>query len=167
MSRASRIFQIFFGFIIGIVILTGASAAAAYYFLTRLTEAPPKPVFSEELPKKTAPKAAKPAASKTEKSTATTQPSEQASPKAPEELEPGAYKARVTWSEGLSLRDEPSTDANKAGGVAFKQELIVIKDSDDGKWQKVRIPSSNTEGWVKAGNLEKIDEKAEEKESGQ
>ncbi|MBD2577232.1 SH3 domain-containing protein [Oscillatoria sp. FACHB-1406] len=166
MSRASRIFQIFFGFIIGIVILAGASAAAAYYFLTRLTDTPPKPVFSEELPKKTAPKAAKPA-SKTEKTTPTPQPSQEVSPKPPEELEPGAYKARVTWSEGLSLRDEPTTDGNRVGGVAFKEELIVIKDSDDGKWQKVRIPSSNTEGWIKSGNIEKIDEKTEDKQNGQ
>ncbi|HEY9604967.1 MAG TPA: SH3 domain-containing protein, partial [Allocoleopsis sp.] len=79
-------------------------------------------------------------------------------PKAtPKPLPPGAYKARVTWSEGLIVRDSPSVEGNRVGGVALNQEVIVLKDSPDGKWQQVRVTAEGEqEGWVRSGNVERI-----------
>jgi hypothetical protein len=73
-----------------------------------------------------------------------------------EDLPAGAYQAKVTWSTGLSLRSEPSTDAERIGGVDYNAELIILSTSNDNQWQKVRVPSSGQEGWVKSGNVEKI-----------
>jgi hypothetical protein len=155
----SGIFQFLIGFVLGISLLVGSGAAAAYYFFTKLAATPPKPTFAEEQPQESpvsqpvsspvaanSPQAQQPSPSPT--------PSESPTP----ELPPGAYKARVTWPEGLSLRDGPSLEANRIGGVAFNREIIILEVSSDQNWQKVRFPNSDRECWVKAGNVEKINE---------
>jgi hypothetical protein len=58
----------------------------------------------------------------------------------------------------LILRDASGPDAARIGGVAFKQEVIVLQESDDQKWQKVRVADGDQEGWIKAGNIERINE---------
>ncbi|NEP09850.1 MAG: SH3 domain-containing protein [Symploca sp. SIO2C1] len=153
----SGVAQFIIGFFLGISLLVGAGVAAGYYFFTKLSDTPEKPIFPEEKPKPspsaktaTSPKASpspldkKPAPTPTE------------SPK--KKLEPGAYKATVTWPEGLSLRDKPSANANRIGGIAYNQEIIILKDSDDKLWQKVRLPDTSQEGWVRAGNVKKVGE---------
>ena len=32
---------------------------------------------------------------------------------------------------------------------------VPLEDSADGKWQRVRLPWSGQEGWVKAGNIKR------------
>jgi len=148
----SGIFKFFIGFIIGIFLLAAGGAATAYYFWIKLSAIPSKPIFAEERPKPaqitkkaSSSKASKPKASKASTPT-----------KSPEKvLPPGAYKARVTWPEGLSLRDSPSMDSNRIGSVASKQEVFVLKESDDQKWQQIRLIDGDQEGWIKAGNTEK------------
>ncbi|MEC4984148.1 MAG: SH3 domain-containing protein [Oscillatoria sp. PMC 1068.18] len=141
----SNIIQLLIGVIIGLTLLTATAGGIGYYFLTKLSAHPAKPVFAEE--KKTANTA--------DSATESSETAKEAQPKE-EKLPPGAYKAKVTWSEGLSLRDTPSEDANRIGGIAFEQEIIILKESDDNNWQKVRIPETKEEGWVKAGNVEKV-----------
>lgn len=151
----SGVAQFIVGFFLGISILIGSSAATAYYFFTKLAVVPPKPIFPEEVPKNTsvAKQEGSQPKSEEDKPQASNTPSQPAQPK----LEPGAYKARVTWPEGLSLRDSPSLNANRIGGIAYNREIIIIKDSDDKKWQQIRIPESQQEGWVKAGNVRRVD----------
>lgn len=146
------------GFTVALLLLVGAGAATGYYFLTRLTTAPPKPVFPEERPKPKPIAKGKNSNSKKLTSTSLVKPSSTASS---EKLEPGAYKARVSWREGLSLRSEPSTEASRVGGIPYNQRVIVLKESDDKKWQQIRVEEGTEEGWVKSGNLEKIDSQAE------
>jgi hypothetical protein len=150
----SGIFKFILGFFIGILFLTFCGVGAAYYFWTRLSITPAKPIFAEEQPKKlpTAKKASLTQASKPKQSSKPTP-----TPRKPpvKELPPGAYKARVTWPEGLSLRDAPTLESNRIGGVAANQEVFVLKQSDDGKWQQVRLVEDNQEGWIKTGNTEK------------
>jgi hypothetical protein len=155
----TRTLQVILGIIVGLVVLATAGAAAGYYFLARLGITPPKPLFSEEAPKQPSePQADAPAPSvKAETPKEEAQESETPSPQKPEELEPGAYKARVTWSEGLSLRDGPESEAERIGGIAYNEELIVIQESEDGRWQKVRTPGSDRQGWIKSGNVEKTE----------
>ena len=76
----------------------------------------------------------------------------------PVSLPAGAYRVRVNWPDGLSLRDKPNLDANRLRVIAYDAEMIVLKTTDDGKWDRVRLPGTNEEGWVKAGNADRIEE---------
>jgi hypothetical protein len=73
----------------------------------------------------------------------------------PSPLEPGAYKARVIWQQGLSLRAEPSYDAERIGGLDYNQQIVVLEESADKSWQKVRLADGEQEGWIKSGNTER------------
>ncbi len=168
------------GFIIAIGLMVGAGVAAALYFVTKLTTPPPKPVFANDTPAVKAqagiaspksqpkpapskPPAATPVPAPTATNVASTTtlapnptptPSENPSP---QPLEPGAYKARVTWSRGLSVRSNPTLESDRIGGVAYKQDIVVLAESDDKRWLKIRLEDGGTEGWVKAGNVERVD----------
>ncbi|MEQ9483716.1 SH3 domain-containing protein [Coleofasciculus sp. F4-SAH-05] len=157
--RLSGIAKFFIGFILGIAILLAGGGAVAYYFFTKLSVNPAKPIFAEEQQAKSpvkSPDAAKKPAQSAQKPKPSPSPTPSESPE-PEELPPGAYEARVTWPEGLSLRDSPSLNANRIGGIAYNQEIIILKESDDKKWQRVRLSGSEQEGWVKAGNVERVE----------
>ncbi|MEQ9370595.1 MAG: SH3 domain-containing protein [Coleofasciculus chthonoplastes F3-SA18-01] len=157
--RLSGIAKFFIGFILGIAILLAGGGAVAYYFFTKLSVNPAKPIFAEEQQAKSpvkSPDAAKKPAQSAQKPKPSPSPTPSESPE-PEELPPGAYEARVTWPEGLSLRDSPSLSANRIGGIAYNQEIIILKESDDKKWQRVRLSGSEEEGWVKAGNVERVE----------
>lgn len=164
-SKISTIFQFILGFILGVTLLAGSAAAAVYIFIAQMSAAPPKPVFSEENQKKEETEVAKkentktsPTDTETKATTEETKTTQESSPETPEEeLPPGAYKARVNWPEGLIFRAEPSIDAERIGSILYDQELIILQESDDKVWQRVRRPGSDREGWVKAGNVEKIE----------
>jgi hypothetical protein len=159
----SRIVQLFLGIIIGLLLIGGGAAATGYYFLSRLAETPPRPVFAEETPEEKAeasPEASPETATETppEDPEATPEPSPTPEPEDdPSELQGNEYRATVTWPEGLSLRDSPGANAERIGGIAYNKEMIVIEESEDGNWQKVRLPESGQEGWVKAGNAERVE----------
>lgn len=158
----SRIFQLLLGIVVGLTLVVGGAAATSYYFLSRLAEDPPRPVFSEETPKaepQESPAATQAETPGEEAETATPEPSPSPEPpeEDPEELKGNEYRARVTWPEGLSLRDNPQADSERIGGIAYNKEMIVMEESSDGEWQKVRLPGSGQEGWVKAGNAEKVE----------
>ena len=149
----SGIAKFLIGFVFGIALLAGSGAAAAFYFWTKLSVVPSKPVFAEERPK-SSPVAKKASSPKVSSSKVSNQPTPIKSPA--KELPPGAYKARVTWPEGLSLRDAATPESTRVGGVAFNQELYILKESDDQKWQQIRLTDADQEGWIKAGNTEKV-----------
>lgn len=144
----SGIAQFFIGVILGISILGVSGAAAGYYFFSKMAVTPSKPVFPEERPQSS------------EVSTTSEAGEEEATipEPAPVELPAGAYRVRVNWPDGLSLRDKPSLDANRLEIIPYEAEMIVLKTTDDGKWDRVRLPNSNNEGWVKAGNSDRIEE---------
>lgn len=183
----SGVAKFFLGFTIAIALMVGAGVAAALYFVTKLTAPPPKPIFANDKPALKAqvsppnnptkllptPKpiptplstptnspAASPSPTESpsaiaENPTPSPTPTESASPKP---LEPGAYVGRVTWSSGLSVRSSPGTDGERIGGAAYKQRVIVLAESDDKRWLKIRLENDDTEGWVKSGNVKKVSE---------
>ena len=170
MKRFSGLLQFILGFFLGIAILVGLTSALGYLMFSRLAATPNKPVFSEEnksKPKATTPdkKASEKSATKPEVSpspkvtTASPSPevSPSPSPEAKEDLPQGAYKAKVTWSGGLSLRSNPSKDSERVSGVDYDDELIVLETSADGVWAKVRSADGGQEGWVKVGNFKKTE----------
>lgn len=172
----SGLAKFFIGFLMAIALMVGAGVAAGLYFVTKLTAPPDKPIFPNDKPalkaqvspppgqklsnSKSPPASSTPAL--TDSPSATTAdpnstPAESESSSA-KPLEPGAYRASITWSSGLILRNSPNVDGQRIGGVAYKQRVVVLAESDDKKWLKIRVEDGNTEGWVKAGNLERIDD---------
>ncbi|MEA5622644.1 SH3 domain-containing protein [Nostoc sp. UHCC 0251] len=158
------------GFFLAIAILIGGGAAIALYFMNRTGIPPAKPVYSNDSPsvKAQAPKATEPGGAKPGLTPGTKAESSPSSTSAPTEspkatpsakpLPSGAYRGRVNWAEGLSLRSQPNLQAEKIGGVGFNEKIIVLEESEDKGWQKIRLEGSEQEGWVKAGNTEKVDE---------
>lgn len=143
------VFKFIVGFFLAILILAGATVATALYFAARLSELPERPTFPNDNPQ--AKIAAKPV---TPQATATPTPTPTPEP---EKLEPGAYRAIVTQPIGLILRDSPSTDASRIGGIAYQEKVVVLGESDNKEWQKVRVISDGDRtGWVKGGNTEKV-----------
>ncbi|MEB3280753.1 MAG: SH3 domain-containing protein [Lyngbya sp.] len=145
-----NIFKFLVGFFLALVILAGASVAAALYFAARLTELPERPSFANDNPQAaTASNPPKPNPSPTPTPTPTP-----AAPKLPE----GAYRAVVVQPIGLILRDSPSYEATRIGGVGYEEKVIVLEESEDKNWQRVQAEEdSNRVGWVKGGNTERLE----------
>ena len=149
------------GFNLAIALLIGSGVSVALYLVSKVSTLPPKPIFANDA---AIVKAQSPTASTTTKKTtvSTTQPSatpipnQTASPEPP--LEPGAYEARVTWSEGLILRSEPNLDAERIGSAGYNQQIIVLEESVDKNWQRIRLEDSQEEGWIKAGNIARVNQ---------
>lgn len=157
----SNFLKLVLGFILAIAILAGSGVAIALYFMNRTSIPPAKPIYANDNP---ALKAQNSKATEVEDSpTSTSETSPNATPSAsptesPEALPQGAYRGRVTWAEGLSLRSEPNPDAQRIGGVAFKTKIIVLEENENKTWQKIRVEGSKEEGWIKIGNVEREDQ---------
>ncbi|BAS58490.1 hypothetical protein NIES2135_20040 [Leptolyngbya boryana NIES-2135] len=144
--RWSTVLKFFLGVLLAIAILAAGGLVAARVMIARLSVPPSKPMFPNDTPT-TKPPAAKPAA--------TAKPAAAKAETPAKPLPDGAFPAKVTQSIGLVIRDAPSLDAVSIGGVDFNQQVTVIETSADGSWQKIRL-ANNTEGWVRAGNVEKV-----------
>ena len=149
-----EIFKFLMGFLLALVILAGGSVAAALYFVTKLTALPPKPTFPNDAPAKVA-SASKAKLPANQPQAASTQPS--ASPTStPTPLPPGAYRARVSWPEGLVLRDKPTYESSTIGGIAYNENVLILEVTSSKEWERVRVESTKEEGWVRGGNTERI-----------
>lgn len=161
-QRLSATVQFILGFILGISLIAGISGTIVFAYYKRMSVLPKKPVFSEvQLPPKSEPKNTETATEiEPLESNILKDEKEQLEANSDEldpELPPNAYRAVVTWPEGLSLRAEPSLDAEKIGGIEHKSTIIILEDSADGQWQRVRLPWSQEEGWVRGGNTERTE----------
>ena len=163
MNGALKSVQLLIGILAGLVGLGAILSGAGYYFVvTQMGTRPPKPIFAEERggPKPVAAKKAK------TKTTVGTKPALAAkdplNPDAPEQLQPGAYDAKVVWKDGLSLKKDPEPGAEKVGGVAFNAKVAIIKTSDDKQWVLIQTETDNLQGWVRAGNIDKAAAEAQD-----
>jgi len=169
MKRLSGLLQFMVGFVLGVAILVGGATAVAYMLLSGMNSNPPKPVFTEEKKEETKEeKAAKsipttpvqeqPQAEVKESPTAAPAPKVAPNP-SPEarkkETTSEGYQARVTWQSGLSLRSQPTSESTRLGGLDYNTKVIVVGTSSDGQWQRVRL-SDGREGWIKAGNISRV-----------
>ncbi len=149
MSWTSSLVKLVLGFVIAITLLVSGSVALALIFINRASSPPPKPIFANDSSAlKKAAKITKPTTSIATKETPKTKPSPS--------LASGSYPARVTWNQGLSLRAEPSLDAERIGSLDYNQKIVVLQQSKDEKWQQIRLDDSELQGWVKAGNTERV-----------
>lgn len=180
LKRLSATVQFILGFVLGISLIAGISGAALFAYYKKMSVLPKKPVFpestanleSEEDTAETFTDIEPLESTTTEDSssvvsdeTTKTQTDLAESKEEPEEeleeevveaeLPANAYRAVVTWPQGLSLRAEPSVNAGRVGGIDVNASIIILGSSADGEWQRVRLPWSNQEGWVKAGNTKR------------
>lgn len=159
MRFTSGLVKLVLGFVIAIALLISGSVALALIFINRSSTPPPKPIFANDtnaVKKKanlplTKPKTSTVAAAKKPTLVKSSKPS-------PSPLASGTYAARVTWNDGLSLRAEPSLEAERVGSLDYNQQIVVLEQSQDQKWQHVRLEDGELEGWVKAGNTERVTE---------
>ncbi|MEM6612030.1 MAG: SH3 domain-containing protein [Cyanobacteria bacterium P01_C01_bin.72] len=166
LKRLSATAQFFLGFILGIGLIAGITGTLVFAYYTKMSVLPKKPVFSPAPVSETTPDLVEAAIEPLESTSieevpeTTTPVAVESEPEPEPEPEPAlpanAYRATVTWHEGLSLRAEPSIEATRVGGIATKATIIILEDSADGKWQRVRLPWNGQEGWVKGGNTRRI-----------
>ena len=149
MRWSSGLVKLVLGFVIAITLLVSGSVALALIFINRASSPPPKPIFAND--SSTVKKAANITKPKTSIATKNA-PKSKPSPS----LASGSYPARVTWNQGLSLRAEPSLDAERIGSLDYNQKIVVLQQSKDEKWQQIRLDDSELQGWVKAGNTERV-----------
>ena len=152
MNSLYSVFKFLVGFLLAIVLMTGASVAAALYIAAKLTTLPERPVFPND---KTAVQIAGAKPTPTAKASPVSDSSSDTP--SPKPLEPGTYRALITQPIGLILRDSASRDANRIGGVGYKEKVVVLEDSPDKEWQRIRLEDGSRDGWVKGGNTEKIE----------
>lgn len=144
------IFKFIVGFILAMLILAGASVAAALYFAARLAELPERPAFVNDAPvaQSNVPVSATPAATPTPTPT----------PEPEETIPEGAYRAIVVQPIGLILRDTASLEANRIGGIGYEETVLVLEETEDQLWQKVQVEEDpDRTGWVKGGNTEPLE----------
>ncbi|MGP1382286.1 MAG: SH3 domain-containing protein [Thainema sp.] len=174
MKLLTGLVKLTLGIFFALVLMSLVGVAATRYFIARLTAVPPKPAFANDTEETYGapinqpeeqeqpatelkplgegtppPEAPQPEAAPAEQQT-------EATPEAPAEEAEG-YAARVTQPIGLILRQDPSQDAEHIGGVEYESELVVLSESDNGEWQKVKL-SNDQVGWVKGGNTEPVGE---------
>lgn len=143
------IFKFIVGVVLAMLILAGASVAAALYFAARLAELPERPTFPND---ETVAQTNTPVTTPTAAS-----PTPTAEPE-PEVLDDGRYRAIVIQPIGLILRDTASLDANRIGGIGYEETVIVLEETEDQLWQKIQVEEDPDRiGWVKGGNTEPLE----------
>jgi hypothetical protein len=149
------VLQLLIGITLGLALMVGGSLAAGYYVFTKLSVTPEKPTFTEEKPKQPVAKASPAANTNKASPTPILAPAPSPAPPSPEP-EAGLYKGVINWADGLILRDAAGNTANRVGGVGYNQQVVVLEESPDQNWQKIRIVATGKVGWVKAGNMDKV-----------
>jgi Bacterial SH3 domain len=146
--KLPKLFRFLLGSTLGLVILGIGLLGLGYFVVQRMSALPERPVFENERTNTPSPSPA-----------STSSPTNETPAEAtPSPTPTDGYLATVSFSSGLSLRDNPSNDAARIGGVEFNEEVVVLEDSSDRKWQRIRSQTSDLEGWVKAGNLKRVNE---------
>ncbi len=144
--KSPKFFRFVLGSTLGFIVLGVALLGLGYVVVQRLSTPPERPVFENERTNQISPAAQ---SNKSTPAAATPTPSPMDSPT-------DGYLATVSFSGGLSVRDNPSSDAARIGGVGYKEEVVVLEDSADKDWQRIRSQTSDLEGWVKAGNVQRV-----------
>lgn len=161
--RQSNVVRALSGFLLAIGLIVGGGYLTTQFVIAKFTELPPRPSFPNDKPSSNPAKpTAKPAASQPKASpvvavspSPTPTPSATASPKADGNL------VRITLSSGLNMREDPSVESGRIGGVDYNETVTVLETSSDQEWQKVRLEKSGLEGWIKSGYTEPVTQSPE------
>jgi uncharacterized protein YgiM (DUF1202 family) len=155
--RWSAVLKLLTGIALAIALSVGGLYLVAQYLYTKFTELPPKPVYANDKPsskssaKATTKPAPKPPPAAVPSHTPVASPSPTASPKSTE------YRARITLGDGLNMRADATADAARVGGVDYNQEVVVLEESANKEWIRIRLPETGEEGWIKSGYTARLD----------
>jgi uncharacterized protein YgiM (DUF1202 family) len=141
------------GFFLAMTLIASAGLYAAQYVIAQFTVPPPRPTFANDGPASQAKPVAAPAKPIPVRALPSPSPLPQQSP-TPKAV-PIGYSARITISLGLNVREGPGVDTNRVGGVDYDERVVVLEDSADREWQRVRLEGSGVEGWIKSGYTER------------
>jgi cytoskeletal protein RodZ len=140
----------FTGLLIAILILGVGGYFAVQYAMTQLTATPPKPTFPNDNPNYSKQASAKNAKAAADKDVAPAAAEPKSKP-----IPEGAYEGQVKQPVGLIVRSSPELGAGQVDGVEYNEPVVVLSKSKDELWEKIRYGTSEKEGWVKAGNIQK------------
>jgi hypothetical protein len=149
------ILRTFTGLIIALLILSTGGYFVARHLVTQLTAKPPRPAFPNDDPNYLKKVGKKPTGKADLKAAPDAKEAKSTKEKEAKPLPPGAFEGKVKQPIGLMVRDTPEMSAGASGGVDYNERITVLEASSDGAWQKIRY-GSNREGWVKGGNIEKV-----------
>jgi hypothetical protein len=144
------------GFLLAIALVVGGGSFAVQYVIAQFTTPPPRPTFPNEKPIAKAKPVSAPVKPSPVKPAPSPSPTPTPTP-SPKPSDAAGYRARITQSMGLNIREGPSVDANRVSGVDYDQRVIVLEDSEDKEWQRVRVEGTDVEGWIKSGYTERAD----------
>lgn len=167
----SGLAKLVLGFFLAIALIGSGGYLAAQYVIAEFTKPPAKPIFPNDKPASKPKSVVTTSQPKPSPSPTPPQPSPSVSPSPSPSVSPSPTptpsatpspqpsptaetQARITISEGLNLRDQPSRDGERVGGVDYNEEVVVLEESPDKEWQRVRVPSTGQEGWIRAGYTE-------------
>ncbi|KHG41014.1 MULTISPECIES: SH3 domain-containing protein [Aphanizomenon] len=153
----TNLLKVILGFVLAIAVLLGTGLTVALYFVNRTAVTPPKPMYPNDNPSFQA-KKPKAIPKSPPKKLATPNPTSSPTPtptESPKPLPPDAYEGTVTWADGLSMRAKPDANSPSIAGVGGNKKVIILEESADKKWQKIRIADTDKEGWVKSGNIQR------------
>ncbi len=145
----------FTGLLLAATLLAVGGYFGVNYLMSQLTKLPPRPTFPNDNPdflKKNTKKVDPKSAIKPKDGEGSKEPEK--APAKPKPLPPGAFEGRVTYAEGLVLRESASRSATTLGGVDMNEKVTVLETSTDGEWQKIRT-GSDKEGWIRGGYVQK------------
>jgi uncharacterized protein YgiM (DUF1202 family) len=66
------------------------------------------------------------------------------------------YLALVVYDQDLILRDKPDSKGKVVDKLRFDDTVTVIGESDNKQWQQIRFESKGVEGWIRAGNVKRV-----------
>lgn len=142
----SSITKFLLGSTLGLILLVTTVLGAGYLVVRQFSSSPPKPIFANDPESVKNPSQTTGSASQAESS---------ANPEGAAAPEDESYQARVIYPQGLILRDIAAEDANRIGGIGYNEVITILEKSEDGRFQRVRLESGE-EGWVSAGNVERV-----------
>ena len=145
----------FTGLLLAATLLAVGGYFAVNYLMTQLTKLPPKPTFPNDNPdfvkKNNKPQNPKSALKPGSKDKDLKEPDKEVTKKP---LPPGSFEGRVTYAEGLVIRDSASRGATTIGSVDFNEKVTILETSADSEWQKIRTKNEK-DGWIRGGNVQK------------
>lgn len=151
----------FTGLLLAATLLAVGGYFGVNYLMAQLTQLPPKPMFPNDNPdflkkntKKNDPKSMAKESEKSGKKPSEKVTDGEKEAAKPKPLPPGAFEGRVTYGEGLVLRESASKASTTLGGVEFNEKITVLETAADGEWQRVRT-NNGKEGWIRGGYVEK------------
>lgn len=148
--------KVMLGIVVALLLMSLAGVVTVRYFMARLAVQPPKPIFENDTPIRSEIDSATTSAATATPPPDSTPAIATASPTPEPSASPEGYEAIIIQPIGMVLREGPGTSFERAGGIDYNETVIVLEESADQEWMRVRLPDTGQEGWIKSGNTRRL-----------